>query len=452
MTYNVIARAWRPQRFGDVVGQNHVTDTLKNAIRTKRIAHAFLFVGPRGIGKTSIARILAKALNCNGGPSVEPCNKCDSCREIAESRNLDVVEIDGASNNSVDQIRDLRDTVQYLPTRGPFKIYIIDEVHMLSSAAFNALLKTLEEPPAHVKFIFATTEPQKVLPTIISRCQRFDLRRIPSPKIVERLAEIAKSEKIKCEPAALAAIARGADGGLRDAESALDQIVSFKGDTISESDVLEVFGLMSGKALDQMVECILKGDVSQLMKIVSALDEEGRDLQRVTSDLLLYFRNLLICSCKGADISLIEAPVDEVKRVKELSGLTGQERLLRIVDILVDCDRRLRYGLSRRALFEAALIRSARTASVVSIEQVLDEVVKLRDEIGGGAVVAAGTAVPSPAHKPEAVSASTAEAVPKAPAGRTAVVKEINVRELLKNDTIRKTVDAFGGEIIDVRE
>src|SRR5271154_5864476 len=226
MSYQVIARKYRPQRFSDVVGQEHVTQTLSNAITQQRIAHAYLFVGPRGTGKTTIARIFAKCLNCTNGPKVEFSDDDPRCQEITEGRSLDVLEIDGASNNGVEQVRELRDTVRYAPARGKFKIYIIDEVHMLTTQAFNALLKTLEEPPAHVKFIFATTEPQKVLPTILSRCQRFDLRRIPANLIVKHLKEIAKKEKVAVDDEALAAIARGAEGGLRDAESTLDQLIA----------------------------------------------------------------------------------------------------------------------------------------------------------------------------------------------------------------------------------
>ena len=229
MSYEVFARKYRPQTFDDLVGQAHVSRTLKNAVAQNRLAHAYLFVGPRGVGKTSTARILAKSLNCVKGPTITPCGECDNCREIAAGNSLDVIEIDGASNNSVEDVRQLRENVRYAPAKGHYKIYLIDEVHMLSPAAFNALLKTLEEPPAHVKFIFATTEPQKVLPTILSRCQRFDLHRIPANLIAKHLQFIAGKEKIALEPAAAHAIARGAEGGLRDAESMLDQLVAFCG-------------------------------------------------------------------------------------------------------------------------------------------------------------------------------------------------------------------------------
>src|SRR5213592_2547732 len=261
MSYQVIARKYRPQRFSDVVGQEHVTQTLTNAIRQNRIAHAYLFVGPRGTGKTTLARIFAKCLNCTDGPKVDFDDADPRCQEIAEGRALDVFEIDGASNNGVEQVRELRETCRYAPATSPYKIYIIDEVHMLSAAAFNALLKTLEEPPAHVKFMFATTDPEKVLPTILSRCQRFDLRRIPVALITEHLRQIAQQEKVKIDAEALHAIARGADGGMRDAESALDQLISFCGATITESDVLSMFGLTARSAIVALANGVLLGEV-----------------------------------------------------------------------------------------------------------------------------------------------------------------------------------------------
>src|SRR5213595_2936350 len=266
MSYQVIARKYRPQRFSDVVGQEHVTQTLSNAIQQSRIAHAYLFCGPRGTGKTTVARIFAKCLNCTGGPKVEFDDQDPRCQEITEGRSLDVLEIDGASNRGIEEIRELRETVKYAPATSKFKIYIIDEVHMLTKEAFNALVKTLEEPPAHVKFMFATTEPEKVLATILSRCQRFDLRRIPQALIVKHLTHIAGQEKVKIDKAALDAIARGADGGMRDAESALDQLISFCGDKIEESDVLSMFGLAAQGQILDLSRAVLAGKIETALR------------------------------------------------------------------------------------------------------------------------------------------------------------------------------------------
>jgi len=384
MSYEVLARKWRPQQFEHVVGQEHVTRTLGNAIEADRLAHAYLFVGPRGIGKTSVARIFAKALNCTQGPTTTPCDKCDSCKEIALGSSLDVLEIDGASNNGVDQVRELRETVKFAPTRGKFKIYIIDEVHMLTTAAFNALLKTLEEPPAHVKFLFATTEPEKVLATIVSRCQRFDLRRIPVGEIIERLRLIAKSEKVTIDDDALLAIARGSEGALRDAESALDQLISFKGTKIEEADVLSVFGLVARETLEQLAGALLAGDVAALIERVADLDREGKDLRRLIVELLEHFRNLLICLHldvlpDGMDITAAQERV-----LREQAGGTDAERLLRVIQILTETEDRMRYALSRRTLLETALIRCAHVAVVVSLEEVLARINELKAGTGGG--------------------------------------------------------------------
>src|SRR5215475_13271667 len=303
MAYQVIARKYRPQRFAEVIGQEHVTQTLTNAIEQKRIAHAYLFCGPRGTGKTTIARIFAKCLNCAGGPKVNFNDKDPRCIEIAEGRSLDVLEIDGASNNGVEQVRELRETCKYVPASSRFKIYIIDEVHMLSTAAFNALLKTLEEPPEHVKFMFATTDPEKVLPTILSRCQRFDLRRIPVSLIAKHLTDIAKKEKVKIEPAALLAIARGAEGAMRDAESTLDQLISFCGDKIEEADVLAMFGLTAQSQLLELARAVLAGQIETALRLLNDLVTHGKDLGRLLSDLLHHFRNLLICAISRGDLS-----------------------------------------------------------------------------------------------------------------------------------------------------
>lgn len=385
MAYEALARKWRPQQFDDVVGQEHVTRTLRNAIRQSRLHHAYLFVGPRGIGKTSIARIFAKALCClNGGPTETPCDQCENCREIMGGNNLDVIEIDGASNNGVEQVRALRDTVKFAPARSPFKIYIIDEVHMLSSGAFNALLKTLEEPPPHVKFMFATTEPERVLPTIISRCQRFDLRRIAVGAIVERLGLIADSDGIEADPDALLAVARGAEGGLRDAESALDQLIAFTGKRITEADVLTVFGLVSRETLDGMVTAVLEGQLKELLATVQALDDTGKDLSRLVVELISSFRNLLVFLNVDTPESALDVPERQLAVYAEQAKLTNTGRLLRVVTLLSEAENRMRYALSRRILLETVLIRCARAATVVTLDEILDKINALREQQGSG--------------------------------------------------------------------
>ena len=383
MAYEVIARKWRPQKFDDVVGQEHVTQTLKNAITSDRVAHAYLFVGPRGVGKTSTARIFAKALNCEKGPTATPCDKCDSCKEIMAGNNLDVLEIDAASNTGVDNVRDLRDNVRYAPSRGPFKIYIIDEVHMLSTAAFNALLKTLEEPPKHVKFVFATTEPQKVPATILSRCQRFDLRRISVKDIVKRLSEVAEAEKLQIDEDAMLAIARGAEGGLRDAESALDQLIAFRGKNIKEEDVLSVFGLVARHTLDEMALAVLKGNIVAAIKLVAEMDESGKDIQRVILELLEHFRNVLVCLYAGETFVGVDLTEGQVETIKEHAAVTDPARLLRVVDILSETENRMRYALSRRTLLETALIRASRVAKVVTIDEIMNQLESLKRALSG---------------------------------------------------------------------
>ncbi|MCX6998674.1 MAG: DNA polymerase III subunit gamma/tau, partial [Kiritimatiellaeota bacterium] len=390
MAYEVLARKWRPQQFDDVVGQGHVTQTLKNAIATNRVAHAYIFVGPRGTGKTTTARILAKALNCAKGPTPQPCDRCDSCKEIMAGASLDVIEIDGASNNSVDQVRDLRDSARYAPARSRYKIYIIDEVHMLSNAAFNALLKTLEEPPPHVKFLFATTEPQKVLTTILSRCQRFDLRRIAPREIIARLAHIAQAEQIAIAPDALLAIARGAEGGLRDAISALDQLVAFRGRTIAEADVLSVFGLVARQTLEALAGALRQGDIAAAIRRGAELGAHGKDLQRVVVELLGHFRDLLVCRYAGAEAEQGNLTAEQLQQLRAQAAGLEPDRLLRIIELLTEADGRLRHALSRRTLLEIALVRCCRAAQVASLDDILRAVEQARTE-GGGDTGPAGT-------------------------------------------------------------
>ncbi len=378
MSYQVIARKYRPQRFSDVVGQEHVTQTLVNAIQKNRIAHAYLFVGPRGTGKTTLARIFAKCLNCTEGPRVDFSDDDPRCREIAEGRSLDVLEIDGASNRGIEEVRELRETVKYAPASSRFKIYIIDEVHMLTKEAFNALLKTLEEPPAHVKFMFATTEPEKVLTTILSRCQRFDLRRIPAALIVQHLAKIAKLEQVQIDEAALHAIARGADGGMRDAQSALDQLISFCGNRIEENDVLSMFGLTARSQVFSLATALIAGDTQSALRELDDLARKGKDLGRLLNDLLNHFRNLLLFQISGGDLSLLEVSETEAATLAEQSHQLSTENSTRIMDLLSEYEGRLRDAASKRILVEVALLKAAQAKHLVSIDTVLQKLQQLR--------------------------------------------------------------------------
>ena len=417
MAYQVIARKYRPQRFSDVVGQEHVTQTLSNAIGQKRIAHAYLFCGPRGTGKTTIARIFAKCLNCTDGPKVDFDDKDPRCQEIAEGRALDVLEIDGASNNGVEQVRELRETCKYAPASSRFKIYIIDEVHMLSTAAFNALLKTLEEPPAHVKFMFATTDPEKVLPTILSRCQRFDLRRIPAALISNHLTHIAKLEKVKIDPAALFAIARGAEGAMRDAESTLDQLISFCGDKIEEPDVLSMFGLTAQGQLLDLARCVLAGEVEKALRQLNDLANNGKDLGRLLSDLLNHFRNLLIFQVSRGDLAMLEVSEAEGISLSEQSKMAGTEGLTRIMEVLGEAEMRLRDAASKKILVEVALLKAIEARNAMSIDALLKQLHNLEQGPGmKAAAVEQPVPAPRPGGKPVRAEADASAPIQRQPA------------------------------------
>jgi len=389
VSYEVFARKYRPQIFDDLVGQIHVSRTLKNAVAQNRLAHAYLFVGPRGVGKTSTARILAKSLNCIKGPTVTPCGECDNCREIAAGNSLDVIEIDGASNNSVEDVRQLRENVRYAPAKGRYKIYLIDEVHMLSPAAFNALLKTLEEPPEHVKFIFATTEPQKVLATILSRCQRFDLHRIPANLIAQHLQFIAGKEKITLEPAAAHAIARGAEGGLRDAESMLDQLVAFCGSKISESDVLSVFGFTSEQTVIDLTGQILQGKTPDAIDLLHQQSENGKDMMRLMSDLIAYLRDLLVFKAKP-DALKEDVDPDVQKSLAAHAELITTDRLLDLIDQFAAAEGRMKWAPNKKLHFEVAIIKAIQSLGQATLDEVIEKLGELRD--GGKA----RSATPSP--------------------------------------------------------
>lgn len=361
--YQVIARRWRPKQFDELVGQDHIVKTLTNAIESNRIAHAYLFVGPRGTGKTSTARLFAKALNAEGGPSVTVNNESEVSQSIMNGSCMDVIEIDGASNNSVDQIRSLREECQYAPAQCTFKIYIIDEVHMLSTAAFNALLKTLEEPPEHVKFFFATTEAHKVLPTIVSRCQRFEFRPISETVIAEKLKIIIKAEGIEVDGKALDAIARLANGGMRDAQSILDQMISFCGKSIKESDVLDVYGLVGIDEVKGIAAEMAALEFTKIIDRVNRYVSEGRDLIRVHHDLMAYIRNVLLDAIQN----------------KGKTSLLGVEMttasLMRMSETIQKGEASIRAGLSEQSNFEIILLKAAEESRSLEIDSLIETIV-----------------------------------------------------------------------------
>ena len=385
---------YRPMTFDDVVGQEHVVRTLRHAIESGRIANAYLFIGPRGIGKTTLSRIFAKALNCTSPNGVEPCGQCVNCQEIACGRSLDVTELDAASHNKVEDVKPIVDAVQFKPTSSRFRIFIIDECHMLSNAAWNALLKTLEEPPPHVRFVFATTEGDKVLATIVSRCQRFDLRRIQTNDIFSRLKYICGKEGISATDDALLAIARGAEGGMRDALSSLDQLVSFSGGDITEESALGVFGLVSRSALEGLADAVLTGDVAAILSSIEAFDSAGKNMRRLADELLRHFRNLVVIQALGAGSSSLEATPEQVKTLQRQAEGVDPGRIFRICDQLADMEDKLRHVLSARTLIEMTLIRASRIATTATIEELMRAVRALKE--GGAAAKLSPSPSPSP--------------------------------------------------------
>jgi len=385
MSYIVFARKWRPQKFDEIVGQEHITTTLKNAIDLKRIAHAYIFTGPRGVGKTSTARIFAKALNCAKGPSPIPCNKCTSCKEITKGSSMDVLEIDGASNRGIEEIRNLRENVKFAPVNGKFKIYIIDEVHMLTTEAFNALLKTLEEPPLHVKFVFATTMPHKVPATILSRCQRFDFRRISDTKIIQKLLFITKKEGIKIDEDALFAIAKASDGSLRDAESSLDQLVNLYDKKITSDGVTKVLGVISQSVMFDFVDNIRKSNTSYVLGIINDLVNQGKDISRFTTDLCEYFRNILMVKIVSGNTEGLFFLTKEYKAkiTKQADSFTKQE-LFYIINILLDVHSKMRYVAIPKIPLELAVAKLTHRQNIVEVDDILAKFDELKNALSSG--------------------------------------------------------------------
>jgi len=374
MEYQVSARKYRPTTFQDVIGQPHVVRTLTNAIATKRIAHAFLFSGTRGVGKTTMARLLAKALNCEGGPTPAPCGACTNCLEIAQGTSVDVIEIDGASNTGVDDVREIRENVKFSPFHGQYRIYIIDEVHMLSSSAFNALLKTLEEPPAHVVFVFATTELHKIPATILSRCQHYNFRRIPHAEIVERLRFVTQQDGIRVEDRSLSAIARASDGSMRDALSILDQAVAFAGKTLRHSDLEILLGTVPQEHVRTMIAAIRAQDAPAALRVIAHLLDQGHDLRIYGADLVEYARHMLVASVatSATDLrSLIEAPEEDIRQIVADASAFASEQLQELFRILSQAEDALRLSAHPRFVLESAVIRATRLRMASSSASVL---------------------------------------------------------------------------------
>ena len=377
MSYLVLARKWRPQTFGDVIGQSHVTRTLQNALKNDCLAHALLFSGPRGVGKTSVARILAKAVNCESGPATDPCNKCGVCREITAGSSIDVQEIDGASNRGIDEIRQLRENIQFLPTRCRHRIYIIDEVHMLTKEAFNALLKTLEEPPSHVYFIFATTEPEKIPATIHSRCQHYEFRRLGTAELADHLGKIVQTEGMGLQQDAMLLLAREAEGSVRDSLSLLDQVAAYGATSLKE--VCEVLGVVGTQVLKELAVAILENDVAKALRLIDDVYSFGGNIQKFTTDLVFFFRNLMVLKNLGPEraVTLMDLSREDVDEFSPVISKYTAHSLFQVLDALMKGQEAIYRSTTPKLSLEMLVIRLCSMKEVVGIDDLLGKVDKL---------------------------------------------------------------------------
>jgi DNA polymerase III, subunit gamma and tau len=399
MSYIALYRKWRPSVFEDVVEQEHVVKTLRYSVSNDRIAHAYLFCGTRGTGKTTMAHILSRAINCLSPKNGDPCNECEICREILSGSSMDVLEMDAASNNSVDNVREIRDEVIYAPSHARYKVYIIDEVHMLSTGAFNALLKTLEEPPAHVVFILATTEPHKLPATILSRCQRFDFRRITVDSIIERLSDISTASNVNLDKDALRLIAKMSDGALRDAISLLDQCISLGKTEITFDDVLSVIGIVNDTFIASLVDSILDRDITNILNSVDRLVMDGKDIPHFVSDLILYFRNLLICNITNNPGDIIDLPADVLDTMKKQCNKTVQDEIMYIIKELSTLEYSLKWATNPRIMLEVTLVKLCETNAPLTDSNLIERIEMLEKKLNSGLVATIPNSQPVPESK-----------------------------------------------------
>jgi len=442
MTYLIYARKYRPKTFEEMIGQKAVVQTLQNAIRNDRVAQAYIFSGMRGVGKTTAARILAKALNCQHGPTPTPCNKCEYCRAINEDRSVDVLEIDGASNRGIDEVRSLREGVKYKPIHSRYKIIIIDEVHMLTREAFNALLKTLEEPPTHTIFIFATTEFHKVPATIVSRCQHFEFKKISQKEIINHLLDITQKEKITISSYGLNLIAEGADGSLRDAQSLLDQAVAFSGENIRDEDLKEILGVISRDILFQCSTAIFEEKPEAVFPLVEKIIDNGYDLRVFYKELIQHFRNLLVVKSVEKPQELLPFQDEELRKLKEEASRTSAEEILRYLVVLQQGEQGLRISSYPRFYLEVLLVKLCHFKKVTPLQDILKELEQMKKKVEKPVSPVINEEIP-PANKNQSNQMPLAEI-------ETKIKREREMEKALKDPTVRYFMDKFKAQVLSI--